>query len=86
MRDSSALRAELQALAGLETGQLDIAAGPYVAEDLVGPAVARCINERPQPAGACDRGRPGEVEREVLSGRYDLGLGGIASQTPHPTT
>jgi DNA-binding transcriptional LysR family regulator len=27
---------------------------------------------------------PAEIEREVLSGRFDLGLGGIDSQTPHP--
>ena len=47
LRDAGALRAELQAMAGLEVGQLNIAAGPYAAEDLVGPAVARLVNLRP---------------------------------------
>ena len=47
VRDADALRTELKALAGLDTGQLTIAAGPYAADDLVGPAVARLVNLRP---------------------------------------
>ena len=83
MRDASALRAELQALAGLETGRLDIAAGPYAAEDLVGPAVARLIDERPGLRVRVTVVGPDEIAGEVLSGRHDLGLGGMEGRTPH---
>jgi DNA-binding transcriptional LysR family regulator len=83
VRDANALRAELQALAGLDTGRLDIAGGPYVAEDLVGPAVARLVSEHPGLRVRVTVVGPDQVESEVLSGRHDLGLGGIESQTPH---
>jgi DNA-binding transcriptional LysR family regulator len=83
LRDASALRAELQALAGLETGQLNIAAGPYAAEDLVGPAVAQLVNERPGLRVRVTVVGPGEIECEVLSGRYEIGLGGDDAQAAH---
>jgi DNA-binding transcriptional LysR family regulator len=83
LRDASALRAELQALAGLETGQLNIVAGPYVAEDLVGPAVAQLVKLRPGLRVRVTVVAPGEVQREVLSGRHELGLGGIDAQPAH---
>ena len=83
LRDAKALRAELDALAGLETGQLAIAAGPYVAEDLVGPAVARLIDERPGLRVRVTVVGPEAVQAEVLSGRQDLGLGANESQAAH---
>jgi DNA-binding transcriptional LysR family regulator len=83
LRDADALRAELKALAGLDTGQLNIAAGPYVAEDLVGPAVARLVNLRPGLRVRVSVVGPELIEQEVLSGRHELGLGSIDSQPPH---
>jgi DNA-binding transcriptional LysR family regulator len=83
LRDADALRAELKALAGMDTGQLNIAAGPYVAEDLVGPAVARLVNLRPGLHVRVTVVGPELIQQEVLSGRHELGLGGIESQEPH---
>ncbi len=83
VRDANALRAELQALAGLEVGRLDIAAGPYAAEDLVGPAVARLIDARPGLRVRVTVVGPDEIQREVLSGRNDLGIGARESQPAH---
>jgi DNA-binding transcriptional LysR family regulator len=83
LRDASALQAELHALAGMETGQLNIAAGPYAAEDLVGPAVARLVNLRPGLRVRVTVVAPDEIQREVLSGRHEIGLGGVESQTVH---
>jgi DNA-binding transcriptional LysR family regulator len=83
VRNASALRAELHALAGMETGQLNIAAGPYAAEDLVGPAVAQLVSLRPGLRVRVTVVAPDEIQREVLSGRHELGLGGIESQPAH---
>jgi DNA-binding transcriptional LysR family regulator len=83
VRDAGALHAELQALDGLETGRLDIAAGPYVADDLVAPAVARLIAERPGLRVRVTVVSPEEIGAEVLSGRQDLGLGAVEWQAPH---
>ena len=83
VRDANALQAELHAIAGLETGHLHIAAGPYVAEDLVGPAVARLINESPGLRVRVTVVSPDEIGAELLSGRHELGLGGFESQLPH---
>lgn len=83
VRDADALRTELKALAGLDTGQLTIAAGPYAADDLVGPAVARLLNLRPGLRVRVTVVGPELIEQEVLSGRHELGLGGIDSQPAH---
>jgi len=83
VRDADALRTELKALAGLDTGQLTIAAGPYAAEDLVGPAVARLLNLRPGLRVRVTVVGPELIAQEVLSGRHELGLGGIDSQPAH---
>ena len=83
LRDSNALREELHALAGLDTGHLDIAAGPYVAEDLVGPAMARLLTESPRIRVRVTAVAPHEIEGEVLSGRHELGLGAMESQPAH---
>lgn len=83
MKDLHALHSELRALAGLEAGQLDIVAGPYVAEDLVGPAIARLVNERPTLRVRVTVVRPGEVGPAVLSRQHEIGLAGINAQAPH---
>jgi DNA-binding transcriptional LysR family regulator len=83
VRDSNALLAELHALAGLEIGQLNIAAGPYAAEDLVGPAVARLVSVRPGLRIRVTVVAPDEIQREVLCGRHELGLGGIDNLPGH---
>ena len=83
VRDSNALLAELHALAGLETGQLNIAAGPYAADDLVGPAVAQLVSLRPGLRVRVTVVSPDEIQREVLSGRAEIGLGGFDSQSAH---
>jgi DNA-binding transcriptional LysR family regulator len=83
VRGTEALLAELHALAGLDSGQLNVAAGPYAAEDLVGPAVAQLVNERPGLRVRVTVVGPGEIGREVLSGRHELGLGGDDAQAAH---
>jgi DNA-binding transcriptional LysR family regulator len=83
LRDAGALHAELNALAGLDSGQLSVAAGPYAAEDLVGPAVAQLVNLRPGLRVRVTVVAPEAVQEEVLSGRHELGLCGIESQAPH---
>ena len=83
VHDANALQAELLALAGLETGRLDVAAGPYAAQDLVGPAVARLINERPKLRVRVTVVAPDKIGAELLSGQHELGLGGRDSQAAH---
>ena len=83
MKDMDSLRSELRALAGLEAGQLDIVAGPYVAEDLVGPAVARLVCERPALRVRVTVVRPDEVAPAVLSRSHEIGLVGSSALTPH---
>lgn len=83
VRDSNALLAELHALAGMETGQLNIAAGPYAADDLVGPAVAQLVSLRPGLRVRVTVVAPDEIQREVLSGRAEIGLGWFESQSAH---
>jgi LysR family transcriptional regulator, pca operon transcriptional activator len=83
VRDSDALLAELHALAGLETGRLNIVAGPYAAEDLVGPAVARLLGLRPGVHVRVTVVAPEEVQRELLSGRSEIGVAGMDNQRAH---
>ena len=83
LNDVNALRSELRALAGMDAGQLNIAAGPFVAEDLVAPAVARLVNEHPGLRVRVTVVLPDEVGAEVRSRRHELGLGGIDAQAPH---
>ncbi len=82
LRDASALRAELQALAGLEMGQLNIAAGPYTAEDLVGPAVAQLVNLRPGLHVRVTVVAPGEIAGECCRGATRLALAASAPRCP----
>jgi DNA-binding transcriptional LysR family regulator len=83
VRDVQSLHGEIRALSGLEAGRLDIVAGPYVAEDLVSPAVARLLGERPGLRVRVTIVRPDEVGPEVLSRRHEIGLVGGNAQPPH---
>jgi len=83
VKDMDALEAELRELAGLQAGRLDIVAGPYVAEDLVGPAVARLVTERPALRVRVTVVRPHDVGAAVLSRSHEVGLVGIHAQAPH---
>lgn len=83
LKDMQALQSELRALAGLEAGQLDIVAGPYVAEDLAAPAIARLIDERPGLRVRVTVVRPHEVGPAVLARQHDIGLVGLNAQAPH---
>jgi DNA-binding transcriptional LysR family regulator len=50
---------------------------------LVGPAVARLVSLRPGLRVRVTVVAPDEIQREVLSGRHEIGLGGIESQFVH---
>lgn len=74
LREHNDLRRELQLLAGLETGSLSIGAGPYSAEDSVAEAVARTVRAHPRLRVECTVADPDQVVRDVLAGRFDLGV------------
>jgi DNA-binding transcriptional LysR family regulator len=74
--EASALRTELLAVAGLDTGQLQLVAGPYATEDPVAQAVAQLVNERPGLRVRVRVVDPDEVQAAVLAGGQELGFGG----------
>jgi len=81
--EASALRAELLAVAGLDTGRLEIVAGPYATEDPVAPTVAQLVSERPGLRVRVHVVEPDEVLNAVLTGGYELGFGGSECLPPH---
>lgn len=83
LRDAQALQAELHVLAELQTVLLEVAAGPYAAAALVGPAVARLARERARLRVRVAVVLPDQIGAEVLAGRHELGVGGSESQAPH---
>ena len=83
LRDAQALQGELRALAKLEVGVLEVVAGPYAAADLVGPAVAKLVCEHPRLRVRVSVVLPDQIGPELLSGRGELGVGGVESQGPH---
>jgi LysR family hydrogen peroxide-inducible transcriptional activator len=74
--EAQALRAELMAVAGMDSGLLEIVAGPYAVEDPIAEAVARLHSERPRLRVRVHLIDPDEVSDAVRTGRYELGLGG----------
>lgn len=82
LSEAEALRAELLAVAGLNTGRLEIAAGPYATEDPVAQAVAQLVNERPGLRVRVHVVDPDEVLGAVLAGRQELGFAGRAHLLP----
>lgn len=83
MEDVQSLQSEIHALSGLEAGRLTIVAGPYVTEDLVGPAVARLVCEHPGLRVRVSVVQPHEVGPAVLSRQHEIGLVGGQAQAPH---
>ena len=81
--EAEALRAELLAVAGLDTGRLEIAAGPYATEDPVAQAVARLVQERPGLRVRVHLVDPNEVLGAVLAGNHELGFGGREHLQPN---
>ncbi len=81
--EAEALRAELLAVAGMDTGRLEIAAGPYATEDPVAQAVAQLVSERPGLRVRVHVVDPNEVLEAVLAGKYELGFGGREHLPPH---
>jgi DNA-binding transcriptional LysR family regulator len=80
--EAEALRAELLAVAGLDSGMLEIAAGPYAVEDPIALAVARLVTERPLLRIRVTLVGPDEVAAAVLAGGYELGLSGRDALPP----
>ena len=74
--EAQALRAELMAVAGMDSGLLEIVAGPYASEDPIAEAVARLNRERPGLRVRVHLIDPDEVSDAVRTGRHELGLGG----------
>jgi DNA-binding transcriptional LysR family regulator len=74
--EASALRAELLAVAGLDTGLLQVVAGPYATEDPVAQAVSRLMTERPGLRIRVSVVDPDGVQGAVLAGDHELGFGG----------
>lgn len=70
----SELRREIQLLAGLDTGTLDIASGPYPGESTVAEAVARVNVAYPRLKIALEVCGPEQVYERVLEGRVDVGV------------
>ena len=83
LREAGSLHDELLAVAGLDTGQLKIVAGPYAVEDPIAQAVASLMNERPGLHIRITQVGPDEVSAAVLSREHELGFGGRDSQTAH---
>ena len=83
LRDADALRAELKALAGLDTGQLSIAAGPMWPMIWSARPWRGWSTCAPGCGCASPWSRPESIQEEVLSGRHELGMCGIESQPPH---
>ncbi|MFN7641664.1 MAG: LysR family transcriptional regulator [Burkholderiales bacterium] len=83
LREAGALHDELMAVAGMNTGQLKLIAGPYSVEDPIAEAVARLSNERPGLRIRITQVGPDEVSTGVLSREHELGIGGIESQFVH---
>jgi DNA-binding transcriptional LysR family regulator len=74
--EAQALRAELMAVAGMDSGLLEIVAGPYASEDPIAEAVARLNRERPRLRMRVHLIDPDEVSDAVREGRFEIGLGG----------
>jgi len=68
------LRREIELLAGLETGNLSVGAGPYPAEISVGKAVTRLLRAHPRLKVEVLTGAPDEIARRVVAGQFDIGI------------
>jgi len=74
LKSEAALQRELQLLAGVEEGTLEIGAGPYATEISVAEAVARLAAAHPGLRISCLTASPDEIFRDVLAERVDVGV------------
>lgn len=78
LRSDAELRRELQLLASLASGTLNIACGPYAAEVAVAEAIARLLAAHPQLRVECNVMSPAQALAEVLAGHADMAVASIA--------
>jgi DNA-binding transcriptional LysR family regulator len=80
LRGEADLRREIDLLAGLETGSLSVATGPYAGEVSVTTAAARLISAHPRLRVQVLTASPQWVTSEVLAGRFEVGIADVGSQ------
>jgi DNA-binding transcriptional LysR family regulator len=68
------LRREIQLLAGLDTGTLEVAAGPYPGESTAAEAIARVTVAYPRLKIVLEVSSPEQVHQHVLEGKVDVGV------------
>ena len=78
LRGDAELRRELQLLASLASGTLNIACGPYAAVVAVAEAVARLLAAHPQLRVECNVMSPAQALAEVLAGHADIAIASTA--------
>ena len=84
LRSESALRRELQLLAGLETGSLAVGAGPVAGETSVARAMAQVLRSHPRLAISCQMKDADQVVQDVLDEKSDLGVAQITGLADDP--
>jgi DNA-binding transcriptional LysR family regulator len=77
LRREADVRREIALLAGLETGSLVVAAGPYMNETLIARAIGRIAATHPKLRIDCRSQHPDEVLRQVLAEEADVGVANI---------
>ncbi len=78
LRSETALRREIELLAGIEEGLLSIGAAPYPTQISVGPAIGRLIARHPKIRVLCVTRDPRGIQQDVLHERLDLGISTLA--------
>ena len=79
LRNHASLHHEINALAGLEAGTLNISAGPFPSEISVPTAIARLSRAYPKLKIRCRTTDPAEVLDDVLNERADLGVAQVVA-------
>lgn len=82
LRSESALRREIELLAGIEEGHLSIGAAPYPTQISVGPAIGRLIARHPKLRVLCVTRDPRSIQQDVLHERLDLGIATLSDADP----
>jgi DNA-binding transcriptional LysR family regulator len=84
LRSETALRREIELLAGIEEGKLSIGAAPYPTQISVGPAIGRLIAQHPRLRVLCVTRDPRGIQQDVLLERLDLGIAAIPDAEHDP--
>jgi DNA-binding transcriptional LysR family regulator len=79
------LEAEVAATLGLETGELNVLAGPFIADVLVGPALGRLLQTAPGLVVTVDEAQLDRHIEIVMAGEVDVALGEMMSFPDHST-